>query len=60
MHSYDRTEEKVASALADGTVLVHSLNHGDGLKLTQCYQWKEHRLKPGQSFVGLAVSEGYA
>ena len=37
---------------------MHSLNSGDNLKLTQCQQWKENRLKPGQSFVGLAVSEG--
>jgi len=55
-----RTEEKVASTLADGTVLVHSLDCGDNLKLTQRHLWKENRLKPGQSFVGLAVSEGYA
>jgi len=36
------------------------LNDGDDLKLTQHHQWKENRLKPGQSFVGLAVSERYA
>lgn len=60
MYSYGRTEEKVASALADGTVFVHSLDHGDNSKLTQRHQWEENRLKPGQSFVGLAVSEGYA
>lgn len=58
MHSYGRTEEKIASALADGTVHVHSLDHGDDLKLTQRHQWKENRLKSGQSFVGLAASEG--
>lgn len=28
--------------------------------MTQRHQWKENRLKPGQSFVGLAVSEGCA
>ncbi|KAF9653099.1 hypothetical protein BDM02DRAFT_3087941 [Thelephora ganbajun] len=49
---------KVASALADGTVLVHSLSDEDNLKLSQRHQWKESRLKTGQSFVGLAVSEG--
>lgn len=39
---------------------MHSLNGEDNLKLTQRHQWKENRLKPGQSFVGLAVSEGCA
>lgn len=39
---------------------MHSLNDGDNLNLTQHHQWKENRLKPGQSFVGLAVSELYA
>jgi hypothetical protein len=37
---------------------VHSLNDGDKLELAQRNQWKENRLKPGQSFIGLAVSEG--
>jgi len=55
-----RNEEKVASALANGTVLVHSLDDEADLKLTQRHQWKETRLKLGQSFVGLAASEGYA
>ena len=39
---------------------MHSLSDGDDLKLAQRYQWNENRLKPGQSFVGLAVSEGCA
>lgn len=39
---------------------MHSLTHGDDLRLTQRHQWKENRLKPGQSFVGLATSKGYA
>lgn len=39
---------------------MHSLSDGDDLKLAQRQQWKENRLKPEQSFVGLAVSEGCA
>lgn len=38
---------------------MHSLDDGDKLNLTQCHQWREDRLKPGQSFVGLAASELY-
>lgn len=38
---------------------MYSLNDGDDLKLTQRCQWKENRLKIGQSFVGLAISEAY-
>ena len=56
-HSCDLTEEKVASAFADGTVLVHSLGGGDNLKLNQCHEWQESSLKPGESFVGLSVSD---
>lgn len=37
---------------------MHSLSDKDDLKLVQRCQWNENRLKPGQSFVGLAVSEG--
>lgn len=38
---------------------MHSLNDGDKLELAQRNLWKESRLKLGQSFIGLAVSEGY-
>ena len=38
---------------------MHSLDDGDSLNLTGRHQWKESRLKPGQSFVGLAISERY-
>ena len=53
------SEGKVASALADGTVSTYSLNAGDNTSLTEHNHWKENRLKHGQSFVGLAVSERY-
>ena len=39
---------------------MHSLIDGDNLSFTLRHQWKENRLKSGQSFVGLAVSEWYA
>ncbi|KDQ61054.1 hypothetical protein JAAARDRAFT_152067 [Jaapia argillacea MUCL 33604] len=47
-------EKLVSAACADGTVVLHEFNEG---KLNRRYEWKETRCKPGQKYVGLAISE---
>lgn len=51
-------EGQVAAALSDGTAFLAQLPDDDEpLKLLN--QWKESRLKAGQSYVGLALTRKY-
>ncbi|KAG6897464.1 hypothetical protein C0992_001239 [Termitomyces sp. T32_za158] len=53
-------QAKIVAGFSSGLASSFSLDHSNGDQLQEVFQWKETRLRDGQKYIGLDVSEKFA